>query len=398
MSERYARQSVLPQVGAAGQARLAAARVLVAGAGGLGCAVLEYLCAAGVGRIEVLDPDRVELSNLHRQPLYRMSDVGAPKAAVAAASLAALNPEVSIRGVAERLTPLNAAEWCARADVVVDAADSLALTYILSDECHRRRTALISASVLGLAGYAGVFCAGAPSYRAVFPHMPPTAGSCAVHGVLGSAVGVLGTLQAHLTLAYLLQLTPPVLGRLVSVDLATLRFGGFDFSTASEPAEGIVSRFVTQYLPDLNQFFAQARAHLKPGGFLALEDIDDGYLIEHPAPPEAWQNAVQAFQRYQAGPGGDRFVGRKLAHAGVQNGFELASVVLNPSVFAGEMNAQDLSVQFDIDRINRALPEMIRQGLITESDWYRAQQEYRSSFPKFTFVSSSTIRLLFRRP
>ena len=167
---------------------------------------------------------------------------------------------------------------------------------------------------------------------------------------------------------------------------------------ASEPAEGIVSRFVTQYLPDLNQFFAQARAHLKPGGFLALEDIDDGYLIEHPAPPEAWQNAVQAFQRYQAGPGGDRFVGRKLAHAGVQNGFELASVVLNPSVFAGEMNAQDLSVQFDIDRINRALPEMIRQGLITESDWYRAQQEYRSSFPKFTFVSSSTIRLLFRRP
>ncbi len=237
MSERYARQSVLPQVGAAGQARLAAARVLVAGAGGLGCAVLEYLCAAGVGRIEVLDPDRVELSNLHRQPLYRMSDVGAPKAAVAAASLAALNPEVSIRGVAERLTPLNAAEWCARADVVVDAADSLALTYILSDECHRRRTALISASVLGLAGYAGVFCAGAPSYRAVFPHMPPTAGSCAVHGVLGSAVGVLGTLQAHLTLAYLLQLTPPVLGRLVSVDLATLRFGGFDFATASEPAE-----------------------------------------------------------------------------------------------------------------------------------------------------------------
>ena len=237
MSERYARQSVLPQVGAAGQARLAAARVLVAGAGGLGCAVLEYLCAAGVGQIEVLDPDQVELSNLHRQPLYRMSDLGAPKASVAAASLTALNPEVSIRGVIERLTPRNAAEWCARADVVVDAADSLALTYILSDECHRRGTALISASVLGLAGYAGVFCGGAPSYRAVFPHMPQTAGSCAANGVLGSAVGVLGALQAHLTLAYLLQLAPSVLGRLVSVDLATLRFGGFSFARASEPAE-----------------------------------------------------------------------------------------------------------------------------------------------------------------
>ena len=237
MSERYIRQSVLAEVGAAGQARLAAARVLVAGAGGLGCAVLEYLCAAGVGRIEVLDPDRVELSNLHRQPLYRMSDLGAPKATVAAASLAALNPEVSIRGVVERLTPLNAAEWCAGADLVVDAADSLALTYILSDECQRRRIPLVSASVLGLAGYAGVFCGGAPSYRAVFPQMPQSAGSCALNGVLGSAVGVLGTLQAHLTLAQLLQLTPPVLGRLVSVDLATLRFGGFSFAGADEPAE-----------------------------------------------------------------------------------------------------------------------------------------------------------------
>ena len=243
MSERYIRQSVLAEVGAEGQARLAAARVLVAGAGGLGCAVLEYLCAAGVGRIEVLDPDRVELSNLHRQPLYRMSDLGAPKATVAAASLAALNPEVSIRGVVERLTPLNASEWCAGADLVVDAADSLALTYILSDECQRRRIPLVSASVLGLAGYAGVFCGGAPSYRAVFPQMPQSAGSCALNGVLGSAVGVLGTLQAHLTLAQLLQLTPPVLGRLVSVDLATLRFGGFDFSGAREPA-GPQLRFI----------------------------------------------------------------------------------------------------------------------------------------------------------
>ncbi len=167
---------------------------------------------------------------------------------------------------------------------------------------------------------------------------------------------------------------------------------------AVEPADGIVSRFVTQYLPDLTQFFKQAQRHLKPGGFLALEDIDDGYLIEHPQPPETWQSAVRAFQRHQAGPGGDRFVGRKLAQAGVESGLELLSAAVNPSVYAGEMNAQDLSVQFDIDRINRALPEMIRQGLITESEWYRAQQDYRASFPTFSYVSSSTVRLLFRRP
>lgn len=245
-SERYLRQSVLPEIGERGQARLAAASVLVVGAGGLGCAVLQYLCAAGVGRLVVLDADRVEVSNLHRQPLYRMSELGEPKAAAAAASLTALNPEVRIEATVERLTPANAAGWCVRADVVVDAADSLALTYILSDECARQRKALVSASVLGLSGYAGVFCGAAPSYRAVFPEMPRRAGSCTDNGVLGSAVGVLGTLQAHLTLAYLLELAPPVLGRLVSVDLAKLRFGGFSFAAASEPPEPLL-RFIAAH-------------------------------------------------------------------------------------------------------------------------------------------------------
>ncbi len=236
-NERYARQNVLPQIGPEGQARLAAAKVLVVGAGGLGCAVLQYLCAAGVGRLEVVDPDRVEESNLHRQPLYRMADIGLPKASAACASLRTLNPDVRLEAAVEPLTPMNAAERCERVDVVVDAADSLALTYILSDECARQGKPLISASVVGVSGYAGVFCGGAPSYRAVFPEMPLHAGSCAETGVLGSAVGVLGTLQAHLTLAQLLLLPPPVLGRLVSVDLATLRFGGFSFAGASEPPE-----------------------------------------------------------------------------------------------------------------------------------------------------------------
>lgn len=236
MSDRYARQTVLPEVGPEGQARLRDARVLVAGAGGLGCAVLEYLCAAGVGRLLVVDPDRVEVSNLHRQPLYRMEELGAPKALAAAASLERLNPEVSVEAAVERITPASAASWVSRAGLIVDAADSLALTYTLSDECRRQGKPLVSASVLGLAGYVGVFCGGAPSYRAVFPDMPPQAGSCARSGVLGTAVGVMGTLQAHATLAHLLRLDPPVLGRLVSVDFRTLRFGGFSFASASEPA------------------------------------------------------------------------------------------------------------------------------------------------------------------
>jgi len=235
MTDRYARQMVLPEVGAEGQARLAAASVLVAGAGGLGCAVLQYLCAAGVGRLLIVDHDRVEESNLQRQPLFRMSDLGEPKARAAAAAMRLLNPQVTLVDAVERLTPANAAAWVSQADVIVDAADSLALTYILSDECLRQQKPLVSASVLGLDGYVGVFCGGAPSYRAVFPEMPRQAGSCAQSGVLGTAVGVTGTLQAHLTLAILLPLAPSVLGQLVSVDFRTLRFSGFSFATAREP-------------------------------------------------------------------------------------------------------------------------------------------------------------------
>jgi molybdopterin/thiamine biosynthesis adenylyltransferase/rhodanese-related sulfurtransferase len=237
MSERYIRQTVLPEVGAAGQERLRRASVLVVGAGGLGCAVLEYLCAAGVGRLRILDHDRVDESNLHRQPLYRMSDLGCHKASAAAATLRRLNPDTSLEAIVQRLTPGNAASSVASCDLVVDAADSFAVSYILSDECQRCGKALVSASVLGLSGYAGAFCGGAPSYRAVFPQMPPQAGSCAESGVLGTAVGVMGTLQAHLSLAWILELTPSVLGRLVTVDFRTLHFGGFSFIGAPEPGE-----------------------------------------------------------------------------------------------------------------------------------------------------------------
>lgn len=242
MSDRYSRQVVLPEVGAGGQARLAAASVAVIGAGGLGCAVLEYLTAAGVGRLTIVDHDSVEESNLHRQPLYRMSDLGKRKAEAARAALHALNPEVHIEALTRRLTPANAPPLVAAADLVVDAADSFAATYVLSDNCARAGKPLVSASVLGLSGYVGAFCGGAPSYRAVFPELPRQAGSCAESGVLGTAVGVMGTLQAHLTLAVLLALQPTVLGRLISVDFRTLHIGGFSFMGAAEPANAL--RFI----------------------------------------------------------------------------------------------------------------------------------------------------------
>lgn len=248
--DRYSRQTILPEVGAEGQARLRAASVLVIGAGGLGSAVLQYLGAAGIGRLIIVDHDRVEESNLHRQPIYRMSDVGSLKAQAARDALLSANPEVRIEAVCERLTPANVQRLVAGVDVVVDAADSFAVTYVVSDECLRGKTPLISASVLGLSGYVGAFCGRAPSYRAVFPEMPRQAGSCATAGVLGTAVGVMGTLEAHMALSLLLDLQPGVLGQLVTVDFRTMRFGGFSFGGADEPAGAAIPFIAADQVDD----------------------------------------------------------------------------------------------------------------------------------------------------
>ena len=235
MNDRYARQTILPEVGPAGQARLAAASVLVIGAGGLGCPVLQYLAGAGVGRLTIVDHDRVEETNLHRQPLYGMGDIGVAKAEAARATLQRFNPGIAIDALVERLTPQNAPRLVADADLVVDAADSFAATYILSDACQAAGKPLVSASVIGLTGYVGAFCGGGPSYRAVFPDVSLDGGTCATLGVLGSAVAVLGGLQAHLALHLLLGLEPTVLGRVVSFDAKRLVFGGFAFAGSPEP-------------------------------------------------------------------------------------------------------------------------------------------------------------------
>lgn len=237
MSARYATQQRLPQFGAAGQARLAGARVLVIGAGGLGCALLPLLAGAGVGRLRLVDPDVVELGNLHRQTLYRMDQLGRSKVQAAAAALRALNPEVQVESEPTALDPANAPGWVAEADVVVDAADQFAVSYALSDACVAAGKPLVSASAQGLDGYAGVFCAGAPSYRALFPRWPGQAGDCASVGVLGPVVAMIGSLQAQLVLALLLASGPPPGGRLWRWDGQALAFSHFDFHHAEEPAD-----------------------------------------------------------------------------------------------------------------------------------------------------------------
>ncbi|MFV1441792.1 MULTISPECIES: ThiF family adenylyltransferase [unclassified Phaeobacter] len=236
---RFDRQTALPEVGAKGQQRLASAHILVVGAGGLGCPVLQYLAGAGIGEITVMDGDRVEATNLPRQPLYTFADVGRYKVEAARRRLIAMAPELRLHPHARDLTPDNVAAAVGPADLVIDAADSYAVSYTLSDCCQQLGRPLISASALAQSGYVGVFCGGGPSLRAVFPDPPDRSATCASAGIMGPVVGVIGALQAQLALKLLLGHQPTPLGRMFSLDFAGLQMGGFDFATAAEPARSL---------------------------------------------------------------------------------------------------------------------------------------------------------------
>lgn len=205
--DRYSRQQLVPQFGSKGQARLADASVVIIGAGGLGCYAAPLLVGAGVGSVHLVDHDVVSLTNLHRQTLYREHYIGKPKAQVAQQELAALNASVRVLSSVERCHPGNVRELIEGADVVLDAADNFALSYILSDACRLDSTVLISASVNRTYGYVGAFCGdpslGLPELRSVFPKVPDTLTSCDVVGVTGPSVAAIAAVQAQETLKYL---------------------------------------------------------------------------------------------------------------------------------------------------------------------------------------------------
>ena len=228
--QRYARHILLPEVGGVGQARLRSARVLIVGAGGLGCPLLLYLAAAGVGTIGLVDDDRVELSNLQRQVAHTTSAVGTLKVASAAQAARAINPHVTVEEHAVRLNQGNVDALVGAYDLVCDGCDNFATRFVVADACVAARRTLVSAAVLRFEAQVSVFKPHAgpdlPCYRCLYPEPPPPdeVASCAEAGVLGAVTGVAGTLQATEALKEILDIGETLAGRLLIWDALATRF------------------------------------------------------------------------------------------------------------------------------------------------------------------------------
>jgi adenylyltransferase/sulfurtransferase len=222
----YSRQIALKEVGAAGQERLRQARVLVVGAGGLGVPVLSYLAGAGVGTLGIVDGDRLEASNLHRQPLYALDDVGRRKADLAAARLRALNPGIDVRVHSVRLDADNVRQLLETYDLAIDCSDNFATKFLLNDACVLARKPAIFASVYQYEGQLQVYRPqdDTACLRCLWPEATRDGlvGNCAEAGVLGPVPGVFGSLQAIEALKLLLDLPGQLRGELLILDLLSL--------------------------------------------------------------------------------------------------------------------------------------------------------------------------------
>ncbi len=225
--DRYARHLVLPEIGEEGQERLLEASILVVGAGGLGAPLLTYLAAAGVGRIGVIDDDRVDLSNLQRQVIHDTAAIGKPKVESARARLAAINPEVIVETYERRLTREGLLDLIAAYDIVADGSDNFATRYLLNDACFLARRTLVSAAIMRFDGQLTTFKAhlDGPCYRCVFGAQPEDPKqSCADVGVLAMLPGVMGSLQAAEVVKELLNIGDGMSGRLLLFDALGMEF------------------------------------------------------------------------------------------------------------------------------------------------------------------------------
>ncbi|MEH3113733.1 HesA/MoeB/ThiF family protein [Pedobacter terrae] len=232
---RYNRQMILPELGLKGQEKLKAAKVLIIGAGGLGCPILQYLTAAGVGKIGIVDDDVVELSNLHRQILYNHNDIGQAKAKVAATKLALLNPHVIFTAYNERLAAENAISICQEYDLVMDCSDNFNTRYLVNDTCVSLGKTLVFGSILAFEGQVAVFNhQGGANYRDLYPAPPEESMTCATGGVIGILPGIIGLYMTNEIIKLICSIGDTLSGKLMTIDALTNKVSVFKIASEKQ--------------------------------------------------------------------------------------------------------------------------------------------------------------------
>ncbi|ABQ07638.1 HesA/MoeB/ThiF family protein [Flavobacterium johnsoniae] len=229
-SNRYNRQMILPEIGEGGQDKLAKAKVLVIGAGGLGAAILPYLAAAGVGEIGIVDDDVIEISNLHRQVIYKSSAVGKSKAKEAKQMISELNPLVKVKAISEKLSGKNVLSLFEKYDIVVDATDSISIKYLINDACLVTNKPMVYGSIFRFQGQVSVFnYENGPTYRCLYPDENSNALNCEDAGVIGVSVGIIGMFQANEVLKMILGIGEVLSGKILVYNVLNNEQQKYDF-------------------------------------------------------------------------------------------------------------------------------------------------------------------------
>ena len=233
---RHSRHVLLPQIGAEGQAKIAKSRILCVGAGGLGSPVIQYLAAAGIGHLTIIDDDVVDISNLQRQIIHRTKDLGTPKAESAKRYVHDLDPNVSVNSITERLTSKNAKDLFSGHDIIIDGTDNIPTRYLIDETCKELGIPWVYGSVYRFEGQVSVFnFDGGPTYADLFPEAPPDdlIPSCSEAGVLGVLPGIVGSLQVNEAIKVIVGIGMPLVGKLLIYDALEsqqkiLKFGKTD--------------------------------------------------------------------------------------------------------------------------------------------------------------------------
>jgi len=284
--KQYSRQIILPEIGLSGQEKLINAKVLMIGAGGLGCPVLQYLAASGVGTIGIVDDDVIDISNLHRQILYTTADIGKPKAYIAKQKLELLNPHINITAYNERFTPTNAQHICNSYDLIIDGSDNFETRYLVNDTCIALNKALIFGSIFKFEGHVSVFnYHDGPNYRDMFPEAPSSneATNCAEIGVLGVLPGLIGMYMANEAIKIICGIGETLSGKFMrinaldnttSVFKVTKQQQEFTKNLVAVVLEPIASENLEISINELNMWLQQTPDEIH------LVDVREGYEFE----------------------------------------------------------------------------------------------------------------------